>query len=272
MALPTNFSPWEHLQDTLRKAVNTQIQREFSDVEVDNDLKSPRSSLKLACTHIDTDSAMMTIIRLILYYIVIKGYGIPEIYSVPLSSVNEGLRYQPQIHLQFHESARFIREGESPVDSQIKFRLMNEKTATLTQADALRYAQKIKTLFGAGSGFTWARGKSMFTYSDGSKGYNMQLLVQTETEGKRIVTRVLEIQDHTPDWQYGNYKQNLEPTQAFPANPPNTTIMGKPIRKKRKRPVTTLNFRQAFLHVEGLPKPIVLYDKSGHYKKALVAD
>lgn len=272
MALPDNFSPWEHLQDTVRQAVNTQVRNEFSDIEVDNDISTPRASLKLACLHDDKDNGFMTLIRLVLYYVVIKGFGFPEIYSVPISTVNEGLRYRPQIHLHFVESARFIRSGETPVDSQIKFRLMNEKTETLSQSDALNYARKIKTLFGSGSGFTWARGKNMFTYSDGTKGYNMQLLVQSEAEGKRIATRVLEIQGHVPDWQFANYKQNLEPTQAYPTNPPNKLILGKSTRAKRRRPVTTLNFRHAFLHVEGLPKPVVLYDKSQHYKTALVKD
>jgi hypothetical protein len=272
LPLPDAFSEWEHLQDTLRLSVNQQVQIEFSDVEVDNDLKAPRSSLKLACLIKDTDTSTMTLIRVILYYVVIKGYGIPEIYSIPISLINDGLRYRPQIHLQFYESARFIRDGISPVDSQIKFRLMTEKTETLSQADALNYANKIKTLFGSGAGFTWARGKNMFSYSDGLRGYNFQLLVQTEAEGQRICTRVLEVQNHTPDWQLANYKVNLEPSQAYPANPPNKIILGKSTRAKHRRPITTLNFKQAFLHVEGLPKPIVLYDKTQHYKKALVHD
>ena len=272
MTLPDNFSPFEHLQDTLRLAVNRQVILEFSDVEIDNDLTVPRSSLKLACLHQDKDTAMMLIIRILLYYVVIKGYGLPEIYSVPISTVNEGLRYRPQIHLEFYESARFVRDNETPVTSQIKFRLMTEKTETLSQSDSLNYARKIKTLFGAGSGFSWARGKNMFTYADSIKGYNMQLLVATEAEGKRLTSQVLEIQNHVPDWQFANYKQNLEPTQAFPASPPNKLILGKSTRAKRRRPITTLNFRVAFLHVEGLPKPIVLYDKSQHYKKALVHD
>ncbi|NUN66357.1 hypothetical protein HCU40_16755 [Pseudanabaena biceps] len=272
LALPADFSPWEHLQDTLRLAHNQQVQTEFIDVEVDNDLKAPRSSLKLACLIQDNDSAMMVVIRLILYHVVIKGFGLPEVYSVPISTVNEGLRYKPQIHLQFRENARDIRDGVTPVESQIKFRLMTETTATLSQADSLKYANKIKTIFGSGNGLAWARGKDMFTYADQVRGYNMQLLVQNEAAGRLIVEKVLSIQDHTPDWKFANYKKNLEATDAYPTSPPNKTILGKSVRAFHLRPVTTIRFRTAFLHVEGLPKPVVLYDKTQHYKKSLLHD
>jgi hypothetical protein len=271
LVLPDNFSEWEHLQDTLRLAVNQQVQLEFSDVEVDNDLKAPRSSLKLACLIKDTDTSTMTLIRLVLYYVVIKGYGIPEIYSIPFESVMN-LKYKPQIHLHFEQSYRDVLEGDYPVAGEIKVRIVNETTATLTNADALKYAIKIKALFGSGNGFTWAKGKDMFTYTDTSKGYKMQLLVQSETEGRRIVEKILEIQAHTPDWQYAQYKKNLEPTQAYPTSPPNTTIMSKSVKAFHKRRVCTVRFQVAFLHVQGLPKPVVLYDKTQHYKKALLHD
>lgn len=272
LALPADFSPWEHLQDTLRLAHNQQVQTEFVDVEIDNDLRAPRSSLKLACLISDNDNAMMVIIRLILYHVVIKGFGLPEIYSVPISTVNEGLRYRPQIHLHFMESYRDIRSGFTPVESQICFRLMTETTATLSSADSLRYANKIKTIFGSGNGFAWARGKDMFTYSDQVHGYNMQLLVQNEAAGRLIVEKVLAIQDHVPDWKLANYKKNLEVSAAYPTSPPNKMILGKSVRTYHRRPVTTIRFRTAFLHVEGLPHPITLYDKTQHYKKSLLHD
>jgi len=98
------------------------------------------------------------------------------------------------------------------------------------------------------------------------------LLVRDQAEGRRIVEQVLDIQSHTPDWQYGNYKENLEPTQAFPTNPPNKTIVGKSRKQYRRRPLVTVRFRNAQLHVQGLPNPIVLYDKSGFYKKAILQD
>lgn len=273
MALPTNFSPFEHLQDVLRKSVNRQVRFEFDDIDIDDDVTTARGSLKLACLHLDTDSAMIMIIRMLLFYVVIKGWGMPEIYSVPISTVNEGLRYKPQIHLHFVQPFRTVQEGETPIDSQIKgIRLMTQTSETITRAECLQYANKVKQLFGAGSGFSWDRGKNMFTYSDPEKGYNMQLLVVSESEGKRIVEQVLDIQSHTPNWKYANYKQNVEPVEAYPNTPPLVTRLGKQTRTKRKRPTVTMRFQWAMLHIEGLPKPIVLYDKTGYYKSPLVSD
>jgi hypothetical protein len=149
---------------------------------------------------------------------------------------------------------------------------MNKTSEGISRADCLQYAQKIKTLFGAGSGFTWRRGRNMFTYSDPEKGYNMQLLVISQAEGKRIVEQVLDIQSHTPDWKLANYKENVEPADAYPTTPANKTRLGKSTKQKRRRPTVTMNFQWSQLHIEGLPKPIVLYDKTGYYKSPLVHD
>jgi len=272
MPLPTEFSPWEHLQNTLRFAVNQQIRKEFDDIQVDDDITTPRGSLKVACLLDDKDTSSMTIIRLILYYIVVKGLAAPSGYSIPFQIFNDEVRYHPQIHLHFSQNYRDVDEGESIVEGQIKIRIMGETSVTFTPAKSNIYAQKIKTLFGAGDGFRWQKGKGMFTYAEPEKGYFMQLLVISKTEGRRIAEQVLDIQSHTPDWKFATYKENEEPTQAYPLTPPLKTIYGKSRRSPRSRPVATVRFRNAFLNIDGLPNPIVLYDNSGYYKKAIVKD
>jgi hypothetical protein len=212
------------------------------------------------------------ICRLILYHIIIKGFGIPQIYAVPFTDINDSVKYSPKIFLNFCQNYREVDADDSAVEGQMSFRLMGETAETLSQANVNTYAQKIKTLFGNSGGFQWRKGKNMLTYSEPERGYFFQLLVRDIAEGKRIVEQVMDIQSHTPDWKFANYKENLEPTQAYPTNPPNKTLVGKSRKQHKKRPLVTVRFRNAQLHVQGLPNPIVLYDKSGFYKSAILSD
>lgn len=272
MPLPTNFSPFEHLQNTLRNAHNQQVRKEFSDIEIDDDINTARGSLKLACLIDDKDTATMTQLRLFLYHVIIKGNDSAPYYSIPISTAIETLKFKPQIELNFSQNLRDVDDNNYPVRSEIKIRLVNETNTSITPTEAQRFATKIKTLFGAANGFKWHRGKAMFTYSDMEKGYNLQLLVFDKAEGRKIVEQVLDIQSHTPDWKNSFYKENEEPLEAYPNTPPSKTIYGKSRRLPRRRPICFLYFRTAFLHIEGVQKPIVLYDKTNYYKKALLSD
>jgi hypothetical protein len=271
MPLPTDFSPWEHLQNTIRNAHNQQVRKEFADIEIDDDINTARGSLKLASLIDDKDTAAMVVSRLILYHIIIKDNDFPY-YSVPITYLNESIRFFPQIHLIFAQNFRDAEENESPVISELKIRWRSQTETTITTAELNTLAQKIKTLFGSGTGFTWQRGKAMFTYADKEKFYNVQLLVSNATEGKRIVEQLLDIQGDTPDWSKSSYKVNEEPLEAFPTVPPRKTILGKSRKQPRKRPICSIRFRSALLHIHSFPNPIALYDKTGYYRKAILKD
>jgi hypothetical protein len=272
MPLPNDFSPWEHLQNTIRNAHNQQVRKEFDDIQVDDDINTARGSLKVASLIDDKDTSSMVIARLFLYHIIIKGDDAMPYYSIPISSAIETLRFKPQIELNFSQNLRDVEDNNYPVRSEIKIRLANETNTSITPAEAQRFATKIKSLFGVGNGFKWHRGKGMFTYSDMEKGYNFQLLVFDKAEGRKIVEQVLDIQSHTPDWKNSFYKENEEPLEAYPNIPPTKIVYGKSRKGIRKRPICFLYFRSAFLHIEGVQKPIVLYDKTNYYKKALLSD
>jgi len=270
MTLPDDFSPWEHLQSTLRNAHNLQVRREFEDIEVDDDITTPRGTLKLASLLQDNDTADMTILRLFLYHVIIKGFGQPEIYAVPNQDVADVMRYRPKLVLYFAQNYREVQDGQTPVDAQISIRLTNETAETLTQGDVNTLAQKVRALFGISGGFRFTKGRGLFTYTEPLKGYFLQLYVNSQAEGRKVVKQVLDIKNHTPDWQYANYKENLEPSQAFATNPPLKRILGKAVRPRRRRPVAVVRFRHAQLFVPWVPKPIVLVDMTGRYKKAII--
>lgn len=274
MPLPNGFSPAEHLQDISRKSINKEVAEWFRDTGPDNwdpDLSSARGSLRIACTHQENDTLSMTLQRTMLFYLVCKkaaDFATP-VYGIPTTEFQAKARFQPQITLFFLEDLADVDAGYSPITGEISFRLTNQTSETLSQAEAVTYANRTKIAFSSGSGFVWRKGKITASYRDESRGYRLKLYVRDEAEGKRIIEQVLDVQQHTPEWENLTLIQNDQPAQAYPTLPPNQLIMGKNRRLPRKRPIGDVRFQYAFLHVWGVTNPIVLVDRSGRFNSAL---
>jgi hypothetical protein len=242
------------------------------DDDWEKDISTPRASLRLACTHEEADSIDMTILRLWLFFgILRKAQDFhPAIFGIPSNSFQETTRYYPQVHLYFEEKSSEADVGYKPLRSQISFRLIGETTETLTSAEVLVIANKIKTLFSTTIPFFWKRGKELYSYIDQAKGYYFQILCFDETQAKKIVEQVLDIRGHTPTWKLLNTKTNSEPTTSYPTIPVTKTILGKPYKQPRCRPVGTVHFKAATLHIHGKPSPIVLVDPDRRYAASIV--
>lgn len=275
MPLPEGFSDWEHLQTVILQSYNRIVREEFSDLgddSWDDDITVPRGSLRVACTVKDADSAPMVAIRMLLFYFTLRKASDLQVpvYGIPVNSYQESWRFKPQIQLYFQEDQADVDEGFAPVTGEIGFRLANETNESLTMAETHALANKVKTAFSSGNGFVWRKGRIMCTYTDRDRGYKLQILARDKTEGKRVIEQILDIQSHTPDWEFMNVIENEEPAEKFPIIPPTRSILGKSRRLPRKRPIADVRFRHALLHVWGLPNPIVLVDRLGIYRDALV--
>ena len=275
MALPGNFSEWEHLQSVLIQAYNRAIRDEFNDVgdeTWDPDITTPRGSLRVACTLKDDDSALMTTLRLMLFYLVLGQGGALQtpVYGIPIPSFQEARKFKPQIQLYFQESPHDVEDGYAPVTGEISFRLMHESTETITTAEATSLANKIRAEFATGTGYIWKKGKVLVSYTDRARGYQLQLLCRNKTEGRELIQKVLQIQGHAPDWENMNVSENEEPAAKFPTIPQTKTIMGKSRKLPRARPIADCRFQYATLHVWGLPNPITLVDRTGSRRRPLV--
>lgn len=276
MPLPQNFSPAEHLQDLLKVTINREVRDWFGDVGSDDwdpDLSTARGSLRVGCTHLEGDSMDMSLMRLMLFYMVCrKGADLQgAVYGIPIGTFQSQRKYRPQITLYFLEDPQDVDENFPPVTGEISFRLMAEDENSLTMAEANSYANRVRTAFGSGNGFVWRKGKTMASYTDWNRGYQLQLLVRDEAEAKRVIEQVLDVQQHTPDWKFLNIGKNEEPSQAFPTLPPNQVILGKSRRLPRKRPIADVRFQYASLDVWGIPTPIILVDRSGRFSNPLAS-
>lgn len=273
MPIPPEFSHVEHLQSVIRKWINKEVREYFADVgdNLDDDISTPRSSLKFACTHQDGDSLMMTELRWNLFERIRRSaYDVP-FYGTPVTSFQEQRRFTPQIKLFFMEDSEDVEPGYARVTGEISFRLMGYTSDTLTPAIAQQFATRVKSTFGlAGKGYIWQKGRTMASYTDWKKGYQLQLLVRSETDARALIENVLDIQQDTPKWSKMNISENQEPASAYPPIPDREYIFGETRQLPRKRPVAKVRFQYALLHIHGVASPTVLYDRSYTYSTALI--
>jgi hypothetical protein len=67
-----------------------------------------------------------------------------------------------------------------------------------------------------------------------------------------------------------NVKTNQNTSEAYPTIPPTERIYGENRKLPRSKPIADVRFVRAELHIWGRPEPVILIDRSGVSKRALV--
>ncbi|PSB20552.1 hypothetical protein C7B65_06505 [Phormidesmis priestleyi ULC007] len=273
MPLPVDFSSWEHLQSTMMQVQNRIVREEFNDLgdeSWDDDITQPRGSLRVASTLRDNDSAIETLNKLLFFYVVLRKAADLQapIYGIPVTTFQDSVKFLPQVRLFFLEDSSQVEEGYSPVEAEITFRVMNETSESMTEAKAKVTANKIKTLFCAGNGFAWKKGRELWMYKEPAKGYNLQLYAWNETEAKKVIEQILDVQSDTPNWE--KHLEGTTKKKTFRTIPASSRIYGKVRREARERPIATVRFRYAELKIHGLPNDVQLVDRTGFRHNPLV--
>ena len=287
MPLPEPFSDIEHLQLVVRRYLNKQIREDFRDIFNGGETWEPevgttRGSMLRALLHEDSDPIHVTAVRMMLYYFTYekaKALQAP-VYGIPVPEYDRTFKYKPQIHLKFYQTRFNVpsstnNDGVSskPVESTISFRLMNETSESLTITELERYANRIKTNFGASGGYRWEKGKVTVNYTDKEKGYKLRLYCKTKADGKTLIEQILDIQQHIPDWTKMTTSENENPLERYPNIPtPRTTrILGKTVEKPQLRPVVDVRYRYSTIHIHGLGQPRGLHDLTNTIKNPIAA-
>lgn len=275
MPVSEAFDPVDHLQKVSQKTLNRMVREFFLDQpDLDDlDITTPRGALKMACSHRPEDSMLVTVQRSLLFHLTVGqiGAAFPAVYGIPCSDFDQTRKYRPQITLYFQEDDDEVEGGYSPVRGEINFRLMSETSETISRAELVRLGQKIKTEFGGAGGYQWRKGKLMASYTDRTKGYKLQLLCRDKAGARALVDKVLDIQGHAVDLENFKVIETENASTAYPTLPPQKTILGKSQRMPRRRPIATVKFRYATASVWGQPRPVMLYDRTGFRREALVS-
>lgn len=272
MPLPEGFSSWEHLQTVLMSTYNRFVREEFRDVagaDWEGDISTPRASLRVACTVRDDDSAIMCNLRMMLFYITLRGAVDlhPPLYTTPTELYQSIFKFHPQVSLYFREDLEDVEEGYKPIDAVISFRLMNETSQTLSPSNAQTLALKINSLFGGRTPYRWRKGRVKLMYKHVDQGYDLKVHAFSEAEGRSVISKVLSIQGHGLDLEYLVTSEMAAPP---PIVPPLNYTYGESRRAPRRRPVGWVRFRYAELHIHGVDKAITLVDTTLRRGNALV--
>lgn len=179
--------------------------------------------------------------------------------------------FKPQVSLLFTENPQDAAADYDPISAESSFRLMNETEATMTPAKALVLAQRINTVFGGTTPFQWKKGRELWGYIDPERGYHLQIYSWSETEAKSLIGKVLDVQNHAPNWsEYLKDWAKRDSLINTPLVPPTDLIYGSLRRRPRKLPIGSVRFRKATLKLDGMPNPIQLVDLTGLKSSALI--
>lgn len=203
-------------------------------------------------------------------YTLLEEKNVGTFYAIPVTTFQDQFTFPPQIKLIFyqdHKTSQEIDGKKIPVYGEISFRIIGETEKTINEAKAKAIAQKIKTKFATGTSFVWNKGTLICSYLDKEKGYDFRLRVTTESEAKKIIEQVMDIQNHSPDW---DRLEVHESKKNFPSVPSKEIVYGASRRLPRRRPVAPLLFRYAELHVWGLTSAVSLVDTTGRRSPPLV--
>lgn len=200
-------------------------------------------------------------------YQIFKAFDERGLYTIPVTTFQDTWTFHPQVKLFFGQQAHETRDGFPRVTGEISYRVMGETSETFTPANARVRAQRIKQLFAEPELFVWQKGKLRVSYADQANGYQFQLLVKNESEARKIITRVMEIEGKTPTWD----KLTLhESKKTFPDTTATVRIYAEQRKLPRRRPREDIRFRYAELHLWGRPKPVALVDTLGKLEQPIV--
>jgi hypothetical protein len=272
MPLPEGHSHWEHLQSVLMFTYNRLVRREFRDVGDENwdpDISTSRSSLRVACTIDENDSAIMVLIRMFLFYVVLRQASDlhPPLYTTPTDLYQSIFKFHPQVSLYFREDLEDVEEGYKPIDAVISFRLMNETSQSLSPANAETLARRLYSIFGGATPYRWRKGRTKLMYKDVDRGYDLKVHAFSEAEGREVISKVLSVQNHSIDLEHLTVSGMASPP---PIVPPTRYVYGESRRMPRTRPVGWVRFRYAELHIHGVDKAITLVDTTLRRGNALI--
>lgn len=253
--LPDDFNASKHLKDQIKRWHNKRVDEWFKN-QPNDDISTPKASLKHACKITDADTMQMIIARKFLFEFD-AGYAQSvqtPIYGMPLDEVQGAVKFKPQINLHFKEKYPFIAERTRAVTGRIAFRLMNEESSTFTRFKAENLARSIKNTF-ASPIFIWEKGKFYYYYRDKEKGYNLQILCKTKLEGRRVANAVLDIQGHSFNSEFEDFVEN---DRSYPNNPGTQIVYGQSVPRPIRRPTADVRFRYAQLLLHGQRRAINL--------------
>ncbi|MEH1838131.1 MAG: hypothetical protein V7L20_05085 [Nostoc sp.] len=271
--LPDNFQPFEHLQEVYIPQHNALVRQYFSDHAPDwkPNIATPRSSLRVACTMLDSDNQLIMNLRHHLLFDLL-GYSRKNllVYYGSRESIDPPVEGHPKLVFYFSQDSESVSSTtqDYKADAECSVRLMTlENTSINLHEKLVEIANEIKTQFVHNKqGIIHIKGNLCISYKDVKHGFpnGTKIFSNNETDGISIFQKICNVIDVPFDELKINVG-NPKKSSTVGAITETQVIMGKTRKKKAYRRVVNVRFRYAYALVPGEPEPVFLVDTTYRY-------
>ncbi|MCC5626853.1 hypothetical protein LC613_01060 [Nostoc sphaeroides CHAB 2801] len=269
--LPDNFQPFEHLQKVYIPQHNALVKQYFSDHPPDwkPNIATARSSLRVACTMLDSDNQSIMNLRHHLLFDLL-GYGKKNlaIFYGSKSDVLLPVSGHPQLYLYFSQDSQAVPANGKQLDHEKSCRLTRyacksgQALPAITKANLIELAREVKAQFVEGKkGLVYTSGKIAVSYTDPPNGFPRggRWLVNSKSEAITLYQKLCNVIDRPFDINKINVV-TPEKDSTTQASSQTDIILGKQYKQAAYRPVANLRFRYAYVSFGGSASPIFLID------------
>ncbi len=253
-------SDFEQLQSVVMRTHNRLVNKSFRGDVADDDSSTPESAMKYACTIRDNDTAAVMAVKQMLFFFGRDGASNlrPPIWTVPDYTPDVYNELRPQVILRFAEkhSDREASNRQRQKVMRVSYRLMNETTETLTQANIDAIARAIELEFP--TTYFHKTGHSKHTYIDKPKGLNFIVSYSDPGDGKALVMKFMDLLNFTYDKE--NASESHKEDVQFSA-PRTIRVLGEVKNLPQRRPVARVYLDKVELNIYGNQKNILLLDR-----------
>lgn len=247
----------EFFQSFIRKYINKVVRLHFEDIKFvgeDNlNINNPREAAKKLCLHKNTDPMILTLGRLLFWWVETKGLLEEYIYGVPASNFHETVRFLPQIKLFWRESTQDAKDnGRYPIRARHTVRFRGDYA---TRDDLRLLANKITKIFNSSSTHNFLKGQEKYSYRDKEKGYEFIITASNITEAEKVINALLQIQDDNPLNKALLTKSTKEKDWTEVET---IRVAGETFTKPKERQIGKVWFTHAEFSIHGMPKDKIL--------------
>lgn len=255
---------WQMIRSWLRKTYNKEVYEFFRDFpEEDPDNSTPRSTSKAVCLIGPDDSQGIAAVKRQNFEWLKERAGLKQESAHEFDYLPEDSpRNKPQVQLWFQEKKSIAySDGRNWARrARISFRIKEDwKQAN----DANSTALKIKNIL-VSPLFHFTTGKYCATYRDPKKGYRFTLFVASEAEARRVLEKIFQVIEETPNWKNLRISEQSEPEGTKKVQ-----ILGKQVTQFDSAKQHEVYFRYAVAKIDPYPKAFPLVDVSGKFVNAI---
>ena len=270
--LPDNFQPFDHLQQVYIPQHNALVRQYFSDHAPDwkPNIATARSSLRVACTMLDSDNQSMMSLRHHLLFDLL-GYGRKNLalYYGSRENMEPPVQGHPKVIFYFSQDSQSVPSAQDyKADAEYSVRLMTlENTSINLHEKLIEIANEIKTQFVHNKqGIIHAKGNLCISYKDTKHGFpnGSKILSNNETDGINLYQKICNVIDVPFDELKINVGNPKKPSTTGTVTE-TQIIMGKTRKKRAYRRIVNIRFRYAYVLVPGEPQPVFLIDMTRRY-------